>query len=237
MNRRSFVSSSILGTAAIALGEQLAKPASAAQKSLTSDKVVHELPVIMEYTVLPSSLTARAWVEPGFRDKLVSAPNEILQSTPMKVMPWPKHISFKIHEDTEQIQHFTLPLLKSYFQEMPEYELMARLRHETLGETALEFFLPVDVIWTAWFDTSYRTLLLTDANRALSMRGYAPQRAIKVHANEPGAYHLALKVTPLDVDALTLESARARYIELMAMAGSSQCCASGTCDIDVPARG
>lgn len=234
MNRRSFVSTSILGTAAIALGEQLTKPVSAAQKSLISEKAVHELPVIMEYSVLPSSLTARAWVEPGFRSRLLSNPNEILQATPMKIMPWPKHISFEIHEDTEQVQHFTLPLFKSYFREMPEYELMARLRHETLNEVSLEFFLPVDVIWTAWFDSSYRTLLLNDANRALSMRGYAPQRPIKVHANEPGAYHLALKNTPLDVDALTLESARSRYIELMAMAGSSQCCASGTCDIDVP---
>lgn len=154
----------------------------------------------------------------------------------MKTMPWPSQISFVMHQESESIQHFPLPVFKSYFKDMSEVELMARLRHETGCETAMEFFLPVEVIWSAWMDASFRALLLRDANAALAAKGYTATRKIIVHENESALYHLSLKAAPAGIGRLSVIEARSRYISIMERAASSQCCASGTCD-DIPSRG
>lgn len=195
-----------------------------------------ELPVIMDYTVLPSSVTARAWLDDGYRETLLSDADSVLRATSMKNLPWPEHISFQVHADSESVQHFPLPVFKAYFQALSETELLARLRHETLCETALAFFLPVDVIWSAWTDSSYRALLIQNANVALEQKGFRSPKRIVVHENTAERYHLALKEAPYDIGSLSVTEARARYVAMMERAASSQCCASGTCD-DIPSRG
>lgn len=234
MDRRRFVSGSILSAAAMALGKQASVDAAQPARQNPSVPASLELPVIMDFTVVPSTLTARAWTDASFRTQLLADPNTILQATPMRELSWPAHIRFRLHEDTRELTHLTLPVYKPFFDDMREEELLARLKHETDCETALKFFLPVDVIWAAWFDPEFKTQLLTDATLALRARGYHPTRQIKVYANEINLYHLALKVAPVDVSQLDLAAARARYIDMMSVARSSQCCASGTCDGPVP---
>lgn len=241
MERRHFLSGSVLGTASLLLSESLSHKAQAASQPGVNTGVVPsalelELPVIMGYTVLPSGVTARAWTNMAYREALLSDPDAVLRATPMKTMPWPNTISFKVHEENSGLRHFPLPVFKTYFSEMSDAELMARLRHETYCETALEFFLPVDVIWRAWTDEGYRSRLLRDGNAALAELGYASAQRVVVHENQAAVYHLALKAAPHDIGVLSIAEARARYISMMERASSSQCCASGTHD-EVPTRG
>lgn len=72
MERRGFVSGSILGVAAALLSESLvasvpvaASPLSGAPEGLPTALQL-ELPVIMDYTVLPSSVTAKAWTDASY---------------------------------------------------------------------------------------------------------------------------------------------------------------------------
>lgn len=241
MDRRQFFSGTVLATASMMLSESLNASAQAAVSSgavmgVSPSGLELELPVIMGYTVLPSGVTARAWTDVTYREQLLSNPDAVLRAAPMKVLPWPITSSCVVHEETAQQRHFPLPVFKSFFKEMSDTELMARLRHETYCETALEFFLPVDVIWRAWMDPSYRTRLLRDGNAALAEQGYASAQRITVHENQVDVYHLALKAAPHDIGVLSLSEARTRYISMMERASSSQCCASGTHD-EVPTRG
>lgn len=179
----------------------------------------------MNFTVLSSGATMKAWNDPVFKARLLRHPDTILQSF------WgdkAKELKIVIHEDTETIRHFVLPDRGKLASETSPKELLNTLEYETAGDTSFRYFLPADVIADALTSSTYRRRLIRAPRKTLADAGYEPRcQSIIIHQNSQKTHHLTLPVNPIDNAQL---ASMEQHVDDYVVAVSGQCCASGTCE-------
>jgi hypothetical protein len=189
--------------------------------------VTADLPAfkIVDWTILPAKITARAWIDEGFKDELLSDPDAVLSR---EVREWPA-FSFSIHEDGPRERNLPLPELKDELKEWSEEMLAEQVATETIDDDSLEFQLPPRVIVRALTDRSYRQHLLASPAEALGEMDVpvADDVAFTIHQNEGTRYHLALPAPPTGAADLDFEGLRGELQEIFQM-NTTQCCAGGT---------
>lgn len=215
IKRRDFISSGLALTALTLSGRQ----------SIADDADQRTKQSIMNYTVLSSGATMRAWNDSDFRNELLEDPNRVIRNF------WgdqASHIKLVIHENGNRLKHFPLPYRSDFVNALPKDKLLEILLEETAGETSLEYFLPAVVTANALLNSSYRERLLRSPNSTLAEAGYRTDTTIIIHANDEATHHLALHVNPINIVQLVQMD---KKVEDLVAQSSGQCCASGTCDI------
>jgi hypothetical protein len=186
-----------------------------------------QVPDIVDWTILPASIIAAAWTDPGFRDELLREPTRVLRE---RISRWPNDKTFVVSVDMDTVRHFPLPARKAALRDLSPGSVLALLRHELGDDDSFEFQLPPRVIAAAWFEDEIRAALFADGAAALRELGYEPPaRQVVVLENTYYTYHLALPVCPSATDELDFEQLRAELIQRFGQP-STKCCASGTCD-------
>ena len=197
--------------------------------SILTRRVRWAQPFLMDWTIMPITVTAKAWVDSAFKSALLSSPDVTLQQMSRR---WPHTIAFTLHEDTSTTRNLPLPVYKTSLQGLSDADLLSLAQDETGGDETLEYFLPARVIVKAFVDPQFKSDLLTDANLALNGMGYDTGYATyTVHENTASSHHLALQVNPLSQQDLSFEDLVNRLLSAVG-SGSTKCCASGTCDDD-----
>lgn len=186
-----------------------------------------EIPQIMDWTILPASVTAAAWTDPEIRALLLSDATTLLNE---RIAGWPNDRSFCVVADSAEVKYFVLPALKQDLASHSRDSLLEILAREMGEDDTLEDWLPADVVADALTDRSFKSELIRDPVAVLRERGYKPPaRTIIVLENSEFTYHLVLSENPSrqrDLDSSSLEAQlRERY-----GVNSTKCCASGTCD-------
>jgi len=186
-----------------------------------------EIPQLMDWSILPASVTAAAWTDPEIRALLLSDPTTLLQE---RIPRWPADKTFCVVADSAETKFFVLPARKQSLDGRSRDSIVETLTRETGDDQTLEDWLPVDVIADALLDRAFRAELIHDPARVLHDRGYKPpNRKIIVLENSEFTYHLVLPEHPSrqqDLDVSSLEAnLRERY-----GTNTTKCCASGTCD-------
>jgi hypothetical protein len=186
-----------------------------------------EVPEIMDWTILPASVTASAWTDPEVRALLLSDATTLLRE---RVSRWPSDKTFCVAVDSAEVKFFPLPARKSRTAAYSREALREILTRETGDDDSLEHWLPSDVIADALSDDEFKRELIGNPGEVLRSRGYSPPaRQIVVLENSESTYHLVLPENPSrqeDLDHSALEAT------LVAKFGveTTKCCASGTCD-------
>ncbi len=155
------------------------------------------IPQLMDWTILPAKVIARAWVDSDFKQELINHPATILQEASSR---WPsaKNKSFIIVEDSESIRHLILPFFKTSLKSLPRERVLEILKFETGEDTSLKWFLPAEAIAKAFFDQEYKKELLQDASMALKRCGYVmDDLRYRVVENTVDTSHLVLPINPL----------------------------------------
>jgi hypothetical protein len=190
-------------------------------------KVRFESPEIMDWTILPASVTASAWTDPEVRALLLSDATTLLRE---RISRWPKDKTFCVAVDSAEVKFFPLPARKKHLAGHSRDALMAVLSRETADDDSLEHWLPSDVIADAMSDEDFKAELVSAPGQVLRSRGYAPpSRQIIVLENSESTYHLVLPENPSRQTDLDLSALEASLIEKFGM-NTTKCCASGTCD-------
>jgi len=164
-------------------------------------------PYIMDWTVLPGKIAAKAWMDAAFLQDLLSKPTEVLRSR-IRKSPLPEDVTFYVHEDTESVHHFPLPAVQDSMADMPREDLKQKVEEETGEETTFDYMLPAAVIFRSLVDSAYRARLLAEPDATLLEDGFASLGfRVVVHENTAAVHHLALPVNawkdqPLGYDAL-----------------------------------
>lgn len=193
-----------------------------------SDAVTRfEIPLIMDWTILPASVTAAAWTDPEVRALLLSDPTTLLRE---RIARLPTDKTFCVAANSVEVTYFVLPARKRGLKRKSRDELLAILTRETGNDDSLEHWLPADVMADALVDPDFKAKLVRDPSAVLRERGYQPpRRKSVVLENSESTYHLVLPENPSrqeDLDFAALDSMlREKY-----GAGTTKCCASGTCD-------
>lgn len=225
MDRRGF-----LQMAAMMAAVSHMKIAAAAEPPDITD-THFEPTLLMQWTVLSTTLAVRAWANSKSRAELLSSPRKMIAGV------WggyPGGIRFTVHENTSSIFHFPLPIVDSRAKGWSEDQLLSQLDREIGDDDTFNVFLPVPVIFAAWTNKEFRRQLLKDPNAALSAMKYDLKgRKIIIHANTQNHYHLALPYSPNAYGEIAEMRAKfsSEYEGIMMGGGSTKCCASGTCDI------
>jgi hypothetical protein len=188
------------------------------------------IPQIMDWTIIPKSVIASCWLSNIYKQNFVSAPTTVLQSV---ITNLPTTISFTARENTTTIRTLPLPYLKSGLTHLTRAQIRNILSTE-IGSDDLEFMLPASVIEEAFFNSTYKSLLLSDANSALQQKGYSTgSYTYQVSENTSTNYNLSIPVAPSNIS--TLSQSQAEALLLARFSGeTTKCCASGTCDNDTP---
>lgn len=188
------------------------------------------IPQIMDWTIIPKSIIASCWLNSVYKQNFISNPAPVMRSA---IASLPTTINFTVKENTATVRHLTFPYLKPALAGMTRSQIQNILIHE-IGSDDLEFMLPAPVIEEAFFNSTYKSLLLSDANAALQQKGYATGSfAYQVHANSPANYFISIPVAPSNVSALSQSQAEALLLARFS-GETTKCCASGTCDDDTP---
>ena len=178
----------------------------------------------MDWTILPASVTARAWLDEGYKKQLLEDPQPFLAAASRR---WPTDREFKVVADDRHTHFLVLPANKA--NGLSPEGVLRLLEKETRGDRTLEFFVPATVTARAFFDASYKAKLLRDPAAALRALGVTPpDKTVVVVENSIVRHYLVLRENPLRHEDLSFEALRSRLIEIYG-AASSQCCASGTC--------
>jgi hypothetical protein len=182
---------------------------------------------IVDWTILPAKVTARAWIDGDFKADLLSEPDAVLSR---EVREWPDGLTFSIHEDQPGKRNLPLPELKDELKTWDEDRLKEQVGAETVEDDSLEYQLPPRVILRALSDETYRQHLLDSPRQALEEVEIqvSDDVTFTIHQNEGTRYHLALPVSPTAAADLRYEELRGELEESFGFA-TSQCCASGTC--------
>jgi hypothetical protein len=109
----------------------------------SESKIRFEVPEIMDWTILPASVTAAAWTDPEVRALLLDDPTTLLRE---RISNWPKDKSFCVAVDSAEVKFFVLPALKPHLQSQPREMLKEILSRETEDDNSLEHWLPGDLI-------------------------------------------------------------------------------------------
>lgn len=180
---------------------------------------------VVDWTILPAKVTARAWIDDEFRAELLARPDDVLRR---EVKQWTHEISFVVHSDESKIRNLPLPAWKPEFDEWPPGALAERLAKETDDDDSLRYQLPARVILRALTDHDYRRKLVSEPPAALADEGITVEETFRIHENRLGAYHLALPLSPADAAATDLEELR-NQLNSEFGTGTTRCCATGTC--------
>lgn len=188
------------------------------------------IPQIMDWTIIPKSIIASCWLSNAYKLNFVSNPTTVLQSV---ITNLPTTISFTAKENTATTRNLPLPYLKSGLTSMTRAQIQIILSNE-IGSDDLEFMLPASVIEEAFFNSAYKSLLLSDANSALQQKGYSTgSYTYHVSENTSTNYNISIPVAPANIS--TLSQSQAEALLLARFSGeTTKCCASGTCDNDTP---
>lgn len=186
-----------------------------------------QVPQIMDWTILPASVTAAAWTDAETRALLISDPTALLRE---RIAAWPDDKTFCVAADSAEVKYLVLPALKRELRFCSRDEIAKILAREMGDDDSLTDWLPADVIADAFVDPEFKAELVRAPEAVLESRGYRlPTRRIVVLENSELTYHLVLPENPsrqADLDVSALESSlRDRYGD-----STTKCCASGTCD-------
>lgn len=219
MKRRSLLRASLLAATTMSAERALAG-------SLLKPKVAPKATRFMNYTILSSGATLRAWSDVAFRELLISNPRQALGEF------WthqPSEANFVVHENTEDATHLSIPWRMNEVAELSMGALSDVIAHETGDDRTLEYFLPASILARAIVDAEFRHRLVKAPKTVLFDNGYNTEmRTLVVHENSSTDYHIALPRSPSSLRRL---EAMDRHILLYAQAATTKCCASGTCDI------
>lgn len=192
----------------------------------SKSKIGFEVPEVMDWTILPASVTAAAWTDPEVRALLLDDPTSLLRE---RISRWPHDKTFCVAVDSAEVKFFALPARKKHLGQMSKDDLLEILARETDNDDSLENWLPSDVIADALTDDEFRSELIQNPGKVLKDRGYSPPaRQIIVLENSESTYHLVLTENPSRQDELDLKSLEASLIEKFGVE-TTKCCASGTC--------
>ena len=186
--------------------------------------------MILKYSRIPSSVTLKAWTDPKFRKKFLKNPNSVLYDL------WGDSIkvNFIVHPDTERIRNFCLPFPSEKFRGMTPKAILDMLQREIGDSTSLDFFLPAPIMAHALIDDAFRGRLLRDPNSVIQEMGYSLENSMCViHVDTEDTRNLTLKSSPNN--APQLYDLDTKIVQSFSCGGgchggSSQCCATGTCD-------
>ncbi len=185
-----------------------------------------EVPEIMDWTILPASVTAAAWTDPEVRALLLTDPTSLLRE---RISRWPDNKTFCVAVDSAEIKFFALPARKKHLAQLSRESLLEILSREMHDDDSLECWLPSDVIADSLSDDDFKAELIRNPGKVLESRGYSPPaRQIVVLENSEFTYHLVLTESPSRQDELDLKSLEATLIEKYGV-NTTRCCASGTC--------
>lgn len=185
------------------------------------------VPELMDFTVLPAKITSRAWVDDGFRDRLLEDATRVLRE---EMDLWPEGIEFVVYENTTVQRHLVLPERKTHTLDWDRAKLLEVVERETGADTSVGIWPPPAMIVEAWISASFREALLADPAHELSTAGYAlPEERLVVLPNTRNRRFLALPQSPVDATALDADRLR-KVLEESFGQDSTKCCASGTCD-------
>jgi hypothetical protein len=67
-----------------------------------------------------AKITAKAWIDPAFKEKLLKNPNEVLRSYGVET----QGVNFKVHESDSKNWHLMLPPVPENVQSLDEADLM-----------------------------------------------------------------------------------------------------------------
>jgi hypothetical protein len=189
-------------------------------------KTRFEVPEVMDWTILPASVTAAAWTDAEVRALLLSDPTTLLRE---RVSRWPNDKTFCVAVDSAEVKFFALPALKKHLASLSRDALLEILHREMEDDTTLEYWLPSDVIADALSDQQFKAELIRDPANVLKKRGYSPPaRQIIVLENSESTYHLVLTENPSRQSDLDLRSLEESLVEKYGV-NTTRCCASGTC--------
>lgn len=152
---------------------------------------------ILEWTIMPFKIVAKAWTDSTFLTNLLANPNTVIQQNFFEV---PLSYNFIINQDSGTTRYLTLPYFNPIYKTWTQEQITGKLTVETGGDISMQYFLPAHVINKAFFDAAYTTALLTNANSALGTAGMsAPGGAtIIVSENTATDHYLTLPLLPLD---------------------------------------
>jgi hypothetical protein len=154
-------------------------------------------PKIMAWTVMPFSVVAKAWTDSTFKSALLAEPNDILRAA-LWELPWGNN--FIIHEESGNQRYLPLPKLPDSLSAWTEEQILNVLIGETLNDVKLQYYLPARVVNKAFFEPTFKSSLLSDADSALTSMGTAPQggQTFTVYENDATNRHLALPQIPVE---------------------------------------
>ena len=185
------------------------------------------LPLLMDWTILPSGVIAKAWAQTRYRRALLARPRSVLSKHSRR---WPTDRAFVVVEDARDHRYLPLPAHKEATRSWDEARTLAVLIEETAGDTSLRWQLPAQVIHRAWTDPQYKRWLCAEGSAALAAMGHETDLAFTILENTETTYHLSLPTSPVDTRALDVGALQRRLQDQFGATPSSQCCASGTCD-------
>lgn len=193
----------------------------------TESETRFEVPEIMDWTIMPASVTAAAWTDPEIRALLLSDPTTLLRE---RISAWPADKTFCVAADSAEVKYFVLPARKQVLGQRSREELISILQRETGNDGTLADWLPVDVIIDAFIDSAFKAELIRSPREVLRERGYdPPSRQIVVLENSEFTYHLVLPENPSRQEDLDVASLEAMLRDQYGV-NTTKCCASGTCD-------
>lgn len=145
---------------------------------------------VMNWTIMPANLIARAWSDNRFRLDLLRNPSRMFKENGISV---PDDVKLCVVENNEDISFIVLPHRGQETFKLSYNQLVELLEEETGGDRSLEFWLPPEVMAEAFTNPMLKRRLLINANEVLSEFGYEPaHHTYVVVENEESLFHLAL---------------------------------------------
>jgi len=159
-------------------------------------------PLIMAWTVLPFRIVAKAWRDNTFLQELTDNTNAVLRNA-LWELPWSNN--YILSKESGNQRYLVLPELPRAYVAWTEEQVLNQIIAETFGDVSLQYYLPARVINKAFFDSSYRTQLLSNADSALSSMGTAPRggETFTVLENSGNNMNFVLPEIPLEWEGLT----------------------------------
>jgi hypothetical protein len=178
----------------------------------------------MSWTIMPAVVTARAWTDDEFRQRLLEQPERALAETLHSRPP----AGVSVVENTSETPYLPLPVRPA---DITDDALRELLDYEIGSDKTFEWSLPAHVIERALRDADFRRALLDDAETALTGSESDPPAGLRVLANEPDRFWLVLRRRPIEQGRMTPEEV-VQVLHLRfggdTVLGTTQCCAGGT---------
>lgn len=245
MDRRNFVNKSVIALAAIGSIPLLSRcspagsPLSGSGDESESKKKGEgssrlssiTQPTIMNWTILPITYMAKCWIDSTFKSGFLSNPTAAFANRP-SLINIPSGATFAVYDNASASdRNFALPFFHSGLSGLSRTQVASILQTETGGDTSLQWFLPADVIEEAFYNSTFKSSLLSNPASAISSMGYSTSGlSISVYANTSTLHNLALPTRPSGINSSSsYATALGAASSLMDLA-SSKCCGTGTCD-------